>query len=352
MHHSILSDLVGAQNTASAPVLLHGSRADFGDPAAELEALRQGAALLDATDGGCVRITGPDAADFLQRVLAGDVRALGPGDARPNLLLSAKGKVRASFELLRFGEGEFLALCAPGVGAALAAALEAYHIAEDLELTDRSAEHAPLALLGPRAGEFLTRAFPHLEQPPMGRALRAEVEGARLLVLNRPRFGAPGFLLDAGPEGAARLWRALAGAGARPCGRHARELARIAAGEALHGFDLDDRHYPQEARLEAAFSLSKGCYVGQEVVAKIDTYGGLQRRLAVLESDASLTVGEELFEPGDPPRREVGRVASSVGKPGGGSLALAYVRLEHEAPGSVLVAGTAGGGTRVVEARR
>ena len=124
VHQSILSDLEGAPDAGARPTLLHGSRADFGDPAAELDALQHGAALLDATDGGCVRIAGPDAADFLQRVLAGDVRALAPGDARPNLLLSSKGKVRASFELLRLAEGEFLALCAPGAGAGLTSILE------------------------------------------------------------------------------------------------------------------------------------------------------------------------------------------------------------------------------------
>lgn len=352
LQQSILPALAGESSSAADPVLLHGSRADFGDPDAELHALLHATALLDATDEGCVRIAGPDAADFLQRVLAGEVRSLGPGEVRPNLLLSAKGRVRASFELVRLGEDEFLALCAPEAGAALASAFDAYHIAEDLQLSDRTAGYAPLALLGPGAGESLRRALPHLPLPAAGRALRAEFDGRPLVVVHRPRHGAPGFLLDAGPDGAARLWRSLVAAGARPCGRWAREWARISAREALQGIDLDEQRYPQEARLEGSFSLSKGCYVGQEVVAKLDTYGGLQRRLVVLESDGPLTVGDELHGSESERSREIGRVASSVRRPRGGSLALAYVRLEHEAPGGVLHAGSEAVPVRVVEARR
>lgn len=352
MHHSILSDLAAEPSPSADSGPLHGSRAHFGDPAAELVALREGAALLDATDEGCVRIAGPDAADFLQRVLAGDVRALAPGDVRRNLLLSAKGKVRAAFELVRIERDEFLAACAPGAAADLAAALERYHIAEDLVLEDRSAEHAPLLLLGPESARLLRRTIPGAEPPPIGRGLRVEFGGGPLLVVHLARYGTGGFLLDAGPRGAAHLWRALLEAGARPSGRQARELARIAAGEALHGIDLDEQRYPQEARLDDAFSLSKGCYVGQEVVAKLDTYGGLQRALVVLESDSPLSVGDALLDPEGDPSRELGQVASSAPKPGGGWLALAYVRLERGTPGTLLSAGTGRTPARVLAPRR
>src|SRR5204862_1300194 len=94
--------------------------------------------------------------------------------------------------------------------------------------------------------------------------------------------GSPGFRLDAGPEGAIELWRSLVAAGARPTGVVVRDVLRVEGGSALFGVDVDESVYPQEARLESAFSLEKGCYIGQEVVAKIDTYGGLNKRLVAL----------------------------------------------------------------------
>lgn len=349
MHRSILLDILPEAETIDGAAELLGSRADFGDPAGELEALSLGCALLDETDLGALRAAGPDATDFLQRVLAGDVRGLAAGEIRRNLLLSAKGKVRGLFELARLSSDELLLLCPPGGAASLRAALDAYLFAEELELLDTSAEHAPLALVGPLAEATFASAFPGLPPPPDGRVARCEQGSVALLVLHRRRHGAPGFLIDGGPAAAAELWRALRAAGARPCGRQAREVHRIAAGAALPGLDVDDSRYPQEARLEDAFSLAKGCYVGQEVVAKIDTYGGLHRRLVVLESEsAQLAVGSALFELESGERREIGEVSSSAPRPQGGSLALAYVKLEHEGPGTRLAVGEEGSEARVI----
>lgn len=340
---------------AAAARLGHGTDprcvSDFGDPAAELAALEQGAGVLDETDLGALRIEGPDALDFLQRLLANDVRGLEPGRVQRNLLLSAKGKVLHTFELARLRAGLLLAYTAPGRSAPLAEDLEAYRFAEDLELAVADAEHAPLALLGPRAAPTLARVLPGVELPAEGRVAQIAWDGRTLLVLRRARYGAPGFLLDAGPAPAAALWRALCDAGAQPVGRLAREARRIAAGETLPAVDVDDTRYPQEARLEDAFSLSKGCYVGQEVVAKIDTYGGLHRRAVVLELDSELSVepGSPLREPGS--GSEIGRVTSAGPVPGGRALALGFVKLEHEAPGTRLSIGDGSRGATVVPPR-
>ena len=96
--------------------------------------------------------------------------------------------------------------------------------------------------------------------------------GRPVFVAAAPVAGSPGFRVDGGRELASGLWSAFGEAGGAPIGLVARDILRVEAGAALFGVDISDEIYPQEARLEAGFNLTKGCYIGQEVVAKIDTY--------------------------------------------------------------------------------
>jgi folate-binding protein YgfZ len=165
-----------------------------------------------------------------------------------------------------------------------------------------------------------------------------------------------GCLLDAGPELVEALWDALVAAGATPVGLVVRDSLRVEAGRALAGVDVDDNVYPQEAGLDEAFALDKGCYVGQEVVAKIDTYGGLNKRLLTLRVEHSdpLPRGARLFRTEDGERRELGLVTSwaySFALDTG--LVLAYVKRRHQEPGTefelVAEGGQSLGTARVVE---
>ena len=132
------------------------------------------------------------------------------------------------------------------------------------------------------------------------------------------------------------MWEALCSAGATPIGSEAAESLRLENGAAVWGVDVDEQVYPQEAHWEDAFSLSKGCFVGQEVVAKIDTYGGLNRTLVGLKvpGDRILARGTELQ---DEQQRVVGRVTSCGWSPRLQSgLALGYVKVELQEAGTLL----------------
>ncbi len=306
----------------------------FGDLPAEYRAAQAGAALFDTSDRGRVSVRGRDAADFLHRLLANHVKALGPGSGNANLLLSPKGKVLFAFDLARQSEG-FELSTPPGRAADLRTALERYHFAEALELTDSSAGHAPLELSGPAAaavlGKLLGSAAPALAAHEW-RALPWKGGALVLTALARQTWR-----LDAGPEGVNALWDALCAAGATPAGLVVRDSLRVEAGRALAGLDLDENVYPQEAGLDTAFALDKGCYVGQEVVAKIDTYGGLNKRLHVLRVDHSDPVarGARLVRAEGGERRELGLVTSwaySFALDCG--LVLAYVKRQHQEPGT------------------
>jgi len=313
----------------------------------EYAAARTGCALLDVSDHGRVTVEGPDAVDFLHRLLANHVKSLGPGSGNENLLLSPKGKVLFPFELLRFADRIELST-PPGRAEGLRAALEAYRFSERLTLKDTSEEHAPLELRGPETPALLMRTL-GTPETPIGTLSSARWRELEVVLWRR---GSDAWRLDAGPDGLLVLWDALATGGATPVGLVVRDIRRVEAGRALPGVDIDENVYPQEAGLEAAFALDKGCYVGQEVVAKIDTYGGLNKRLVTLRVDHSDPVarGTKLVREEEGERRELGLVTSwaySFALDTG--MVLAYVKRRHQEPGTEFELSDGAGRARIVE---
>jgi folate-binding protein YgfZ len=308
----------------------------FGDVPGEYAAAREGCAAFDATHLGLVRASGADAVDFLHRITANDVRALSPGRSQRNLLLSSKGKVLFDFELFR--REDRLELALPAARAqALADALEMYHFSEKAAFAVASAHSAPIELTGPRAGEAVCKVSGLSELPGERAFAEARFEGAPLTVAALPVAGSLGWRLDAGPARAGALWRALLAAGARAAGLVARDCLRVEAGAALWGADVDDNVYPQEARLEQAFSLTKGCYTGQEVIAKIDTYGGLNKRLVALRvsHDDPVPRGTRLHRLDEGEWRDLGVVTSwAYSFVLDAGLVLAHVKRRHQAAGT------------------
>ncbi len=309
----------------------------FGDVPGEYAAAREGCALFDVSDRGRLTIRGPDAADFLHRLLANHVKSLAPGRGNRNLLLSSKGKVRHLFDLVRREDG-FELSTAPGEERALGSVLETFHFGEQLTLEPSGARHAPLELSGPGSLAVVERVLGDRIRLEPRESLRLPWQAGELDITALAVGGSSGLRLDGGPELAGPLWEALVAAGARPSGLAVRDILRVEAGCALPGVDIDENVYPQEARLEDALALDKGCYVGQEVVAKIDTYGGLNKRLELLriahgEPVPRGTALLRLDERGE--RRELGLVTSwtySFAHDTG--LVLGYVKRKHQEPGT------------------
>lgn len=351
MRASILQSLhraAGAEYAAGAepPLLL-----TYGDVPAEYEAATRSAVLFDQTDRALVAVTGADRFSFLHGLLANRVRGLEPGQGNANLLLSPKGKVVHAFDL-DVREDALLLSAPPGTGPDLVEALETYHFSEDVALADATERHAPLALCGPRARAVVARATGFDGELEEHATARVEHDGGPIAVTALPVAGSPGLRLDAGPERAAALWRALVAAGAQPAGRVVWDSLRVEAGQAEPGVDVTDAIYPQEARLEAAFSLDKGCYIGQEVVAKIDTYGGLNKRLMALrvEHDDPVPAGTRLVQREDGQPRDLGVVTSwaySFALDTG--LVLAFVKRKHQDPGTVFELDPSGAKATIVE---
>ena len=346
LERSILLPLhraAGAELSGAEPPLVLA----FGEVPDEYRAGVSGCALFDQTDRGLVAVSGPDARVFLHRLLANDVRGLEPPQGNANLLLSSKGKVRFQLDLSIEPERVLLGT-PPGRAAALRAALDVFLFTEKVELAELTESCAPLALCGPEAPAVCARVLGG-EPPREDHASRTlELGGTPVRVTALPVAGAPGLRLDPGPERAAALWSALVAAGALPAGRIAWDSLRVELGEAEPGIDVDENVYPQEARLERAFSLNKGCYVGQEVVAKIDTYQGLNKRLLALRvsHDDPVPRGTRLVAE----ERELGLVTSwaySFALDCG--LVLAYVKRRHQDVGTRFHLAGAPGEAEIVE---
>ncbi|MEM9803525.1 MAG: hypothetical protein AAGA20_24625 [Planctomycetota bacterium] len=311
----------------------------YGDVPAEYAAGESdGALLLDRTTRGLVSISGSDATDFLHRILANEIKSLTPGTGNRNLLLTGKGKVAHVFDLASLGEG-YLLSTEPGGAATLIEALDIYLFTEDLEIRDETEAHAPLELVGPKAQAILASA---LEGGPQERGddhafHLAQFAGGPVRVTPLQVAGRPGWRVEAEPSKVAELWTALVEAGAQPGGLVAFDSLRADTVTAAVGRDVTDEVYPQEARLDDAFSLTKGCYIGQEVVAKIDTYGGLNKqlfRLRVSNGDP-IAPGTRLLREIDGELRDLGVVTTwAYSFPDDAGVVLGYVKRKHQEPGT------------------
>ncbi len=317
----------------------------YGDVPAEYRAAKTGAVLFDDTDRTRLRIAGPDAESFLHRILSSHVKSLTPGRGQRALLLSAKGKVLFDFELYRTEAGYTLSIPA-GRAAALAAALDMYLFSEKLTLTQASADYAPLLLTGPRTDEILELAF-HITPPA---ELYAHVQFDDLILARTLHAGQPAVRIVAAPERVPELWRNLRDLGAQPAGLIVRDILRVEHLAPLFGVDIDDSIYPQEARLEDAFSLDNGCYIGQEVVAKIDTYGGLNKRICALklDNDDPVSPGTRLYRLDEGEWRDLGVITTwAYSFEYDTGAVLAYLKRRHQDIGTVFRVGE-GPGTATV----
>lgn len=338
MHNHLLYDRHQAAGAVllpedeSTPLLTYGAVPE------EYAAATETAALLDRTDRGLLMVRGSEAGSFLHRLFSNVVESLEVGQGNRNLLLTGKGKIRFDFDLARVEDGFQLSM-APGQAAGLLEALDMLLFAEDVQLEDATSEHAPLLVCGPNAASILSGLCPELPSEAF-HWVETPHEGGTLRITRLAPFGPEGYSLDAGPGRADALWAQLVEAGARPTGRVVADILRVEACRALAGEDIDENVYPQEARLEEAFSLSKGCYPGQEVVAKIDTYGGLNKRLYALRVSHSDPVlrGAKLQRWSEERNqwRELGMVTSwAYSFQHDSGQVLAYVKRRHQDPGTV-----------------
>jgi folate-binding protein YgfZ len=300
--------------------------------AARAQALAQSAVLIDETERTTlVSMTGADTETLLQGVASQDVKALAAGRHAPALLLTPKGGLIADLTLFRLAPDSFLVACDALVGAKVAQKLARYVIAEDVTVKDVTAEYAILALRGPKAAalagpEAAALAPGALAATPRGVIARSVTHGLAGVDLLLPRAAAE------------KERAALVAAGAVMADAAFADGLRVELGRVRCGKDVDETNLGPETRLETtAVSYTKGCYVGQETIARIKTYGQVNRLLVGLTFEGEpAREGDAITVDG----KDVGRVTTVAFAPRLGRVAaLAIVRREHEAPGTRVLAG-------------
>lgn len=301
------------------------------DPAA-WSALHEGASVVALPEVGSLRVSGEDRAPFLHGQLAHDVRGLPVGGARRSLRLDVKGHALAELAV-HVRERDVHLAVDDGAAAEVAARLRSHVVFDQVEIEVLGAASSTLTVQGPRAREVLAALGWPWPEPE--RFATRPLGDASLLIAPRRRSAPGGVDVHLPTRQRDEVAAALASAGAVPGDRPALEASRVAAGLARAVPDAGPGVLPQEAGLDAALSTRKGCYLGQEMMARIEARGRLKRSLAILalgdrDGDGPADDARAVLAQG----RRVGRLGTVALHPEAGLLALAVLRddLPEDAP--------------------
>lgn len=304
---------------------------------AEYEALATAAGVADLTGRTRLEIRGNDRARFLHSFCTNDVQRLQPGAGCEAFLTNHQGKT-VGHVFVCCGADAIVLDAVPGQSAKIIAHLDRFVISDDVTFHDRTEEMGELLVAGPRALEMLTqiatapmplRLWDHVEATVAGHSVQIALADFLLPV---------SFLVTCARQDAAAVLVALREKGAALCGTDVVEALRIESGTPIFGPDITEENLPQEIRRDAqAISFTKGCYLGQETVARIDAMGHVNRLLSgvrFLAPDAAIpSAGTELHSGG----KVVGQVTSSAWSPRlNQPLAFALLRRAVATPASQL----------------
>lgn len=306
---------------ARGAVRTDGEIVRYTDPEAEWAAVSQGVGLFDASARDRLLVTGADRETFVQGLSTNDVVKPPVGTTLETAFITPKGKLVADARVVKLDDALLFEL-EPGRGEALTEVFGRYRIHEDCAFVDASPLLCQLELWGDAAQA--------LGEPVLDGTSKAVAIGDETYLVAGTAFGAIVFVSAEGVEAAAD---ALVARGAVPVGRDAVEVRRLELGLGRYGIDWGETTNPLEAGLDRMLDYTKGCYVGQEVVAKATYIGHVNKRLVRLSWEGETAAADTTLLGGKSP----GRVTSSARVPGTNRvLALGVVRRDVTAAGTKL----------------
>lgn len=298
------------------------------------EALHRGAALLDLSTHGRIVVRGRDRARLLHNLTTNDVKKLAPGSGCYAFLLTPQGRIQGDLCLFCFAD-HFLIDTQADLREKVPQLIRKYIIADQVELEDVTETTAAIGVEGPTAAAILAA----LNAPAPG-ADYSHVPWNDATIAAVTLTGQPGVRIYCSAAERPGIAEKLAAAGAIPATAEDARTVRIENGKPRYGEDIRENSLPQETQQMHAVSFNKGCYIGQEIVERIRAQGHVNKKLVRLavDSAALLPAGTKLAADG----AEAGEITSSAHSPDlGKTIALAYVRTAHAAPGTALTAGEA-----------
>jgi tRNA-modifying protein YgfZ len=303
----------------------------------QYRALREAAGLVDRSERGKLIVRGAEALDYLDGQLTNDVEPLEPGEGCYAALLDRKGHMQADLRLLRLGSDELWLDTEAIASERLRRQLDLYKVGRQVEIEDVTADHAMLSVVGPAALEVSGAGasapeYSHREMSLDGVACRVVFTDLGL-----------DLICAAADADAAR--DALVRSGGVAVSEDAAEIVRVESGRPRFGAEMSEETIPAEAGInERAVSFTKGCYIGQETVARLHYKGKPNRHLRGLRLEAPAERGEPIRNA----ERDLGAIGTACLSPARGPIALAVVRREA-APGDRVAVGEDGNGAEIVE---
>lgn len=313
----------------------------FGDLLFEYAAIRErGAGLIDLSCRGRLLVTGSEAVQFLNGLITNDMKTLAENRWMPAVFPNVQGRLVASVRVVHqsadaAGSGGFLIDTEPATHAQVLQTVQRFTLAGDFHVADLTGQTALLSVQGAGAAGIIKSLFGETAATlGQNQVTRTSWSETSLTIMRASHTGGDGFDLIINASSAGALWHALLQAGARPVGFEALEILRLEAGQPRFGIDMDESNVVSETGLDDAVSFTKGCYIGQEIIARIKYRGHVAKKLSGLilegrgkiERDAKITAADG---------KEIGRVTSAGFSPHlGATIALGYVKYDYLAPGT------------------
>ena len=306
---------------------------DFGDAAAELAAAAATTIVVPLSHLGVIQVSGPEAATFLHNQLTSDVKHLNSDAAQHSAWCSAKGRMLASFLLFRIGSDYLLQLSADLLPA-IHKRLQMFILRSKVSIIDLSGACALIGLAGPQAEAVLQTAMLPVPATPLSTAVFA---AGAVVRLDESRFE---ILVDR--NAAPALWQELSSQ-ARPVGTTVWQWLDIQAGVPLISERTKEEFVPQMANFEqlGAISFHKGCYPGQEIVARTQYLGKVKRHLYHAHAATPMAAGDAIYSPANP-QHPCGMIVNAAPAPVDGYDALAIVQENFVAAGDLELSAAGG----------
>jgi folate-binding protein YgfZ len=310
----------------------------------EYSAVREGGAgVIDLSSRGRLLVSGSEAVMFLNGLITNDMKTLALNSWMPAVFPNVQGRLIAAVRIIHRDDG-FLIDTESTSLETVTKLLDRFTLAGDFRLEDLTSGTAMVSVQGTNAAEVIRKALGEASATvARGQVATAQLEnGSHVNVIRATHTGEDGFDLFADAKDGQTLLELLLRAGAQPFGSDVAETLRIEAGIARFGVDMDETRVVTETNLDDAVSFTKGCYIGQEIIARIKYRGHVAKKLTgvLLEQDVALESGAKILSDD---QKEIGAITSATISPRlKQTIALAYVKYDYLEPGTKVKVVSAG----------
>ena len=312
------------------------------NPSTEYTAVRDGGAgVIDLSSRGRLLVSGSEAVMFLNGLITNDMKTLAVNSWMPAVFPNVQGRLLAAVRIIHRADG-FLIDTENVTLETVAKLLERFTLAGDFRVTDLTNETAMLSVQGNIAAEAILKTLGETVINPQGVVIAQMENGTKVTCIRATHTAEDGFDLFVNATDAQAVHESLIEAGAQPVGPDVLETLRIEAGIPRYGIDMDETNVVTETSLDDAVSFTKGCYIGQEIIARIKYRGHVAKKLAglIFETQVALEGSAKILSSDD---KEVGRVTSVTFSPRlKQTIALGYVKYDYLEPGTSVKVVSAG----------